>query len=846
MRRCVHWFKRQRPLCRCFCVLVLALLVGGAAGTGWLLMQPSALPQVVRWPVSPALFDSQGRLFHVRLSSAQEYCIPVSLYRMGKWLPRLAVAVEDRRFYSHHGVDPLALGRAFWQNVSRVRVVSGASTITSQLVRIAEPRPRTLLTKALEFSQALRLEHSLSKDQILELYLNRAPMGGPFRGVEAAARGYFGKRAEDLSLAEAVTLVAMFKGPTYYRPDRNPEGLRERRDAVLRDLAEDGQISAEDLRLAMQERIPRQQAMLPAANWHFADLSFGAVAPEHWEEGGAPLITTLSADVQRLLENNLAESLAGMPDSVTAAGAIVENASGNVLAYVGNARFNPSDGVNWVDCGRAPRSPGSTLKPFVYLEAVEQGLLVPGSLLADTPLSFAGQAPRNFDRMYRGPVSAGKALSDSLNAPAVRVLRLIGGEAALHRLRGLGFMHLVQSADHYGDSLVLGGCEVTLLELAEAYATLANMGQRRFLAVNTGFMASLAGILPPSTDLPALHTFGTAVHKTAVPIKTSAAPSSSGKAATDGVPPEAPPSGIANRAGSEPGSAEARAAEPGSPVAAFPARATRASSAFSPAAAFLVTDMLHAMNSLPPAQREALIRKKRDIAFKTGTSYGLRDAWVCAYGPEHTLIVWLGNEEGTPHDALTGTAGAAPAAFRILRDIPLKNPPTWYTPPERVESFAACRLSGKPAAPFCPHIVMARRIAGVTQTLPCTLHRETPEGALTILPPELEEFARLRNLAASAPPTVTITSPRAKARYYLNSNAPEQKLALSSEGHKGRVHWFVNREFYAAQEPGAPLFWTMRPGNFILSLVDEEGRTASASFQIIDTARAEPAPLMLR
>lgn len=739
-------------------LLILLALAGGAAA---LYAVPSALPQVRAWPVSPALFDNRGDLYHIRLSTAEEYCLPLPLARMGRWLPRLAVAVEDKRFYSHPGLDPLALCRAVGQNLLRGRTVSGASTITSQLVRIAIPRPRTLATKALEFAQALKLEQDLDKDGILELYLNRAPMGGPYRGVEAAARGYFGKRAEDLTLAEAAALVAMFQGPTFYRPDRNPAGLLARRDRILRQAGEEGWINDEELRLALREPLPRFQAALPLSHWHFAEHSLARAGKSRWENGGPPLTTSLDPHIQDLLRQNLALALAGLPADITAAGAVADNASGALVAYVGNARFDPATGLNWVDCGNAPRSPGSTLKPFVYLEALEQGLLVPGSLLADTPLSFSGQAPRNFDRAYRGPVSAAQALSESLNAPAVRVLRLVGGEAALHRLRAFGFRHFSRAASHYGDSLVLGGCEVTLLELLQAYSDLARLGTRHPLVLNPD--------LEPAQTSPAC----------------------------------------------------------------------------SPAGAYLIADMLHAMRLLPPAQREAMVRKGRGLAFKTGTSYGLRDAWVCAYTPEHTVVIWLGNEQSRPHEELVGTAGAAPAAFRILRDIPLKQPARWFLPPTGVETFLACRLSGRPATPFCPETVNAKRIQGISHSLRCSLHRETGTGIQTTLPPDLEDFARLRSLQSGHSPAVTITSPRPGANYLLNTAAPEQKLALSCEGRQGRVYWFVNRSFYAVQEEDDTLLWPMRPGNFTISLVDELGKSASVTFRITDTAAGQPVPLRL-
>ncbi len=739
---------------------------------------PSVLDKVTGWPVSPALQDSGGRLFHVRLSADGEYCLPVPLEEMGRWLPLLAVEVEDRRFYGHCGVDFLALGRALGQNVLGWRRVSGASTITSQLVRIAVPRGRNFWTKFVEFTQAIKLERELSKREILELYLNRAPLGGPFRGVEAAAMGYFGKRARELTLAESAALVAMFKGPTYYRPNVNAKGLLERRNFILDSLAERGGVGAEELRLAKLEKIPAVQAALPAEFRHFSDQAFKSKPAEYWLNGGAPLETSLDRQAQRLLEQALEEGLAAFPSGVTGAGIIVDNKSRDVPAYVGNARFNSAGGKRWVDCGDSPRSPGSALKPFVYLEAMEQGLIVPGSLLADTPLSFGGSAPRNFDRMYRGPVTASTALADSLNAPAVRVLRLAGGESALHRLRRLGFGHLTRSAEYYGDSLVLGGCEVTLIELARAYAALANLGE-----------------------------IGPLIY-----VNTNGDPFAPGR-------PISPSGGVPRPDGSAP------------------------KRRFSKAAAYLMAEMLSDTSRLPFAQRESLAQRGRRAAVKTGTSYGFRDAWACAYTPEHTVIIWYGCEDGAPDDGLVGISGPAPAAVRVLRDIPMQNSKGWFEKPEDVEDFIACPLSGMPVSPFCPKAVPAVRVRGVSRTMPCMLHRESREGPLTVLPPELEEYARLRTLAVTPKAAVDITSPKPRARFFLNPAAPEQKINLACEGAVGQVYWFVNKVFYAAQEAGKPLLWPMRAGKFTVSLIDGEGRTASSVFEVVDVAEKEVVPL---
>ncbi len=761
--------------------------LGLAAAAFFLLLVavPSPIDTARLWPVSPALLDNTGRLFHVRLSSREEYCLPVPLEAMGKWLPLVAVHVEDKRFFSHFGLDPLALGRAVARNLLAGRVVSGASTITSQVIRLSFPRARTVKNKIVEFAQAIKLDWSLSKNEILEIYLNRAPFGGPVRGVEAAARSYFGKRAQELSLAEAALLIGMLRGPSLYRPDRNPEKTLKRRNTILARLAGSGIVDEATLKLALLEPLPPGRSAIPGEHRHFADLVLRELPPLFWEQSAAPLPTTLNPDAQRQAELRLSEALSPLPERITAAAAIIENGTGALIAYVGNRRFTLASGRNWVDCASAPRSPGSVLKPFVYLRAIESGRIIPATMLADTPLSFAGEAPRNYDRLYRGPVAAGRALALSLNAPAVRVLRLAGGAASLHFLRTLGFSGLRRSYDHYGDSLVLGGCEITLQQLANAYATLARLGLYR-----------------PVTG-----------------IQSKAVPGSPGERRM-----------------------------------------------FSAESAFLIAESLREAGRMPPMLRMALQEQNRHIAFKTGTSFGMRDAWAAAYTPRYTVAVWLGDPEGIPYAALSGLPLAAPAALRLLHGLPhlpvrhgqkLEEAP-WYDPPDGLERFAACALSGMPATPACPGRAMQWRIRGVSRTSPCSIHQLQAGKAVTVLPPDLADFsAGLDRDTSTAPEkgktntglrvarssAVDITSPLPGVRYFITPHAPVQHIALNAEGTEGRVYWFVDEEFFGLQEKGEALLWPLHKGRHVVSLIDERGAMASARFRVIDILETEGEPV---
>ncbi|MDR3255055.1 MAG: penicillin-binding protein 1C [Synergistaceae bacterium] len=429
--------------------------------------------------VSRIVLDSDGRVLAGRLSLKDEWCIPVSLDKMGRWISAVAIEIEDKRFYSHRGVDFIALFRAVFDNLRSMRVVSGASTITSQLIRISNARPRTFRTKLIEFWGAARIESQKQKNEILELYLNFAPFGGNIRGVEAASRAYFKKSASDLSLGESTLLISLLRAPSRLRPDRYPERAKKERDYRLLYLFERGAISRENMEAAQKEPVSAQRYSFPRnAN----------MAAKHILENAQFEMTiksTINSHYQSVLETALKAGLVGLPERITSSGIVVNN-DGDVLAYVGNARHGEDVNGSWVDCGSAPRSPGSTLKPFVYTRAFERGFLTPASLLADTPLSFRGSAPRNFDREHRGPVSARSALSLSLNTPAVRVLRMIGYPDALEMYGRLQFKYIDKSSSHYADSLILGGCEATVIELAAAYSTLARGGSFNALKWTSG------------------------------------------------------------------------------------------------------------------------------------------------------------------------------------------------------------------------------------------------------------------------------------------------------------------------------------------------------------------------
>jgi penicillin-binding protein 1C len=722
---------------------------------------PLPLDAVTDGDVSPALYDSQGRLFHMRLSLDSEWSSPVSLSEMGKWLPSIAVQVEDRRFYSHVGVDPLALLRALWQNAAAGRVVSGASTITSQVIRLCiseripsertpgrKNRRRGVSLKAREFIQAMKLERVMGKDAILETYLNRAPFGGNIRGVQAASLIYFGKPASKLSPGESCLLVGMLKGPSLYRPDRHPEAARRRRDFIIRLLEKKGVFSADEARLALLEDLPSRWIQPPLGAFHFAEMVLRAEpAPS------ARIETTLNLEFQTKLEAILNRAVAALPDTVTVAAGVVDNRTGGLAAWVGNARFGGKDRSAWVDCGLAPRSPGSALKPFAYLAAFDKGILTPGSLLADSPLAFSGRAPRNFDLTYRGAVSARVALSNSLNAPAVRVLRMTGPESVLDLMRGFG-LELNEPASHYGDSLILGGCEISVLQALTAYSALANGGVIRRVA-----------LLEKDRK----------------------------KGGAEG------------------------------------------SRLVSAAAAWMVADILDDKGRLSAFTRETL-GSDWHVAFKTGTSYGLRDAWTAAWTPDATVVVWVGDPSGDSWPGLVGAQVAAPVALSALRLLSPRS--SWYDRPEGLVLREVCALSGRPPTGACLSTRLDWSIENVTRDTPCDIHVIRRGKIVLSLPAELFMGNSLSPKGSSPlevqkRPDIVISSPIAGATYYLAPLAREQKIPLRAEGAREKVWWYLDGQYIGNSQPNETFFYDFPKGRHLVSASDGEGRTAATRLTVV-------------
>lgn len=453
-------------------MLGLGLVAGGAAAANrrW----PLSDEALARYPEALVLTDREDRPLRVRLAEDDLYSRPLDALPPDAWLPRALVAVEDKRFYRHHGVDPVAMTRAVFQNLAGRRVVSGASTLSTQVIRLLEPRPRTLRTKLIEAFRAVQLEARLTKDGILLQYLNRAPFGGNLVGAQAASRRYFGKDAADLSLAEAALLAGLPQSPSRLAPNRHPGRAAVRRAVVLDRMLACGMITPEQCAAARAEPVIVRAEAYPARAPHFSVWALERVL----EGAGGRVRTTLDPGAQRLAEDALTHRAPLLrAQGVHGAAVVVVDVRAQALrAMVGSPDSADRAAHGEVNAAAARRGAGSTLKPFLYAWAADRGRMSPERRLMDVPRAWRGFAPGNFDGGYLGPVSARASLAMSLNLPALELAEELGPAALWSGLRGLGFDTLDRPPEQYGLALALGGAEIRLTALADACAALARGG----------------------------------------------------------------------------------------------------------------------------------------------------------------------------------------------------------------------------------------------------------------------------------------------------------------------------------------------------------------------------------
>jgi penicillin-binding protein 1C len=765
-------------------VLGLAALAWGAA---WLVPLPARLGAAP----SPALLDAEGEVLHVALAPDQRWRLPSALSRTDPRYLHALLVVEDARFRWHPGVDPAAVLRAAVGNLRAGAVTSGASTLTMQLVRMVEPRPRTLRSKAIEALRALQLELRFSKDELLELYLTFLPFGGNLEGVETACWALFGHSAAQLTDAEIALLLAIPQDPNGRRlGEGRRAALRAARQHIAGRLGAAGALQgAPDAVLADLAHAPLPTAArpLPRAVPHLAATRLrgaGAVrVPTTIHRGVQARVERVVANLQREAAENNVHNVAVV---------VMDHGDGAVRALVGGFDFAADTPAGQVPAFAVPRSPGSTLKPLLYAQAISAGLLLPEQLRVDVPARFGTYAPRNFDDRYDGLVRMEEALSRSLNVPFVNLLHDVGLEPFLGLLRRTGVRTLDPRPGRYGLSAIVGGLELSPLDVAAVFGALAREGRAR----------------PPRLD----------------PAEDGAL----GEALVD------------------------------------------------PGAAYLTRRALRLRDRPDFPTRRALADLPDGLAWKTGTSFGHRDAWAVGVGPTAVVVVWLGNLDQRASRWLLGSEAAAPLLFDVLEAIGEGRAPP-EPPPSDLGEVSVCAMSGHLPGPACPQQARALALAARVPPQRCPFHqhveidvetgeerlptcrdgRPTRVEAVVEPPEELRRWLADQGRAAAPRPPLApgcaavgrsgppqISAPPAGEVVLLLPGLPadRQELPLEASGGAAPLEWYVDGALVARADGDGRAWWAPRAGVHELLVVDARGRTDRRRVEV----RAAPATADLR
>lgn len=764
----LNFFKRL-SVTKKVILCILAFLV-----TGYIFCLPRHLFHV---PYSTVVTDRNEELLGARIASDGQWRFPPRNTTPEK-IKECLITFEDKHFYHHWGVNPFAIGRAFYQNVKNKRIVSGGSTLTMQTIRLARNESRTFREKLIEMIWATRLEFRASKEEILSMYISHAPFGGNVVGLDAAAWRYFGHSADDLSWAESAMLAVLPNAPAMIHLSKGRKTLLDKRNRLLKQLLEKKTIDSSTYELAISEPLPDEPHALP-------QIAPYLVSRFYQERNGEYSRSTINKGIQTQVED-LAERWSnefGRSDIRNLAILVIDIPSNQVVAYCGNVHFDRKQGGNQVDVIQAPRSTGSILKPFLYYAMLQEGSLLPDMLLPDVPVNINGFTPQNFSMQFEGAVPASEALARSLNIPAVTMLQRYGVPKFHSFLQQVGLKTINRSSSHYGLSLILGGVEATLWDVTNAYAM---MGRSLLQLPQT----SCSLLLPTS-------------------------------------------------------------------------RITESTGPFQPGAVWQTFDALKEVNR-PEEIDWKSIPSMQTIAWKTGTSYGFRDAWAVGVTPRYAVGVWVGNATGEGKPGLVGAQTAGPVLFDIFNLLPSSS---WFTRPAGIFVEAeVCRKSGHLKGRFCDETDTLLVLPAGLRTEACPYHHLVTLSA--------DESQRIYENCANTEPTLRkswFTLPPVWEWYYKQHH-PEYKplppfkagcgedtfqpmqfiyppmnarikLPKQLDGSKG----FLTVEL-AHNNPNATVFWhldetyqaqtqdfhkiSLQPaaGKHSLTAVDGEGNTISTTF----------------
>lgn len=748
-------------------------------------------------PYSTVLEDRNGALLSAKIADDGQWRFPQGTAVPEKFSTCIRF-FEDEYFYAHLGVNPVSIGRALKQNITAGKVVSGGSTLTMQIARLARKnQKRTVWNKLIELFLTFKIEIAFSKDEIMELYASHAPFGGNVVGLDAASWRYFNRSSNQLSWAEAASLAVLPNAPSLVRPGKNQELLLLKRNRLLLKLNENDIIDDTSYELALLEGLPGRPHALPRHAVHLLNRSLSE------RQKGKRIRTSLELSLQRKINKIVAQEYNQLKQNEihNLAVLVIDNTTNEVLSYVGNSNPNAGNNGHKVDIITAKRSTGSLLKPFLYGLAWQDGLVLPNSILADIPTQFGGYSPKNFDKKFDGAVPAKNALTRSLNIPAVRLLQEYNLERFYDELQQFPLNSVNLGAGHYGLSIILGGAESSLWEICTAYKgmseSLRNVYEREYHYRESDYDFP-KWKLNDNVEVKALSK--------ETPLKSAA-----------------------------------------------------------------IWQLFEALNELnrPGQERgwESFAGRKK-VAWKTGTSFGLRDAWAVGVSPDYTVGVWVGNADGEGRPGLTGITAAAPIMLQVFDLLPNSN---WYkTPYDELFEVIICAKSGYGKGFHCPEAdtvlagMNSRKIKTCEYHQTVQLNREEVRRVNSscyevakmktesyfVLPPLMEYYYQKTNPEYRKLPRWQTGCERLESspmELISPENAEQILIPIDLDGIKGRlaiqvahrnadaiIYWNLDEEFIGTTEGIHQKEISPSVGSHALTLLDSDGNTLVKSFEIVE------------
>ncbi|WP_126973506.1 penicillin-binding protein 1C [Gynurincola endophyticus] len=725
---------------------------------------------------STVIYDRNGEFLHAFLTNDDKWRMKTELDEISPLLKETIIYKEDKSFYYHPGIDLFSLARAFSKNIIRGKRTSGASTISMQLARLIDPQPRTYWNKFKEMIRAVQLEWNYSKDELLQAYINRLPYSGNIEGIKSASWMYFKKNPNHLSLAEIVTLTIIPNRPSSLVLGQSNDYITVERNRWLKKFAADKLFDATTIDLAYNEPLTVKRESLPRLAPHYARLL--KRRPDY------NINSTIHLGMQYNLEQMVSDYVNQMrlQGISQAAVVVIDNETHEILSYIGSADFFDDPAQGQVDGAKAIRQPGSTLKPFIYAMAIDQGIATPKSIITDVAVNFKGYTPENFDRKFNGWVTLEYALGNSLNIPAVKTLNNVGVGNFIQLLKDAGFKQVARDEKKLGLSVILGGCGSNLVELTTLYSTLANGGYYQ----------------------PTRYTQEDSTHT--------------------------------------------------------------GYSLWSDEASYMIHQTLTQIQRPDFPLHWQQTEKLPQIAWKTGTSYGRRDAWSIGYNQKYTVGVWLGNFNGTPSHLLQGATIATPLLFRIFNNIDYNSKNGWFEMPDGCDTRLVCAESGKIPTDECTQIVNDYFIRYRSSNAYCDAYEtvylnpsETVSYCQYCLPatgykrkhirkitPEMQHYFSTHGimyekiaphnadceiiLQTGAP----VINSLVRGEEYLLDEANPEPLLLSAQVSNDvlEVQWYVNDQFYRKVLAKEKIYFQPVEGLNKITCADDRGRTQTINIRV--------------